>query len=125
MLVAERVKILADVKKKHSAHAITGDVDVGEMARAAEFFGADGVIITGIATGQAIRIDDLGTTRMATQLPLIVGSGVTPECVANLFAYADALIVGSYYKRDGLWSNPPCPERAKVLVEAVKEARST
>lgn len=123
MIGAERVKILADVKKKHSAHAITGDVDVGEMARAAEFFGADGVIITGIATGQAIRIDDLGTTRMATQLPLIVGSGVTPECVANLFAYADALIVGSYYKRDGLWSNPPCPERAKVLVEAVKEAR--
>lgn len=120
---AEGVRILADIKKKHSAHAITGDVDVGEMARAADFFGADGVIITGIATGQSIRIDDLGTARIATQLPLVVGSGVTPESVADLYAYADALIVGSYYKRDGLWSNPVCPERAKELVDAVNKAR--
>ena len=47
MIGAERVRILADIKKKHSAHAITSDVDVGEMARAAQFFGADGVIVTG------------------------------------------------------------------------------
>ena len=99
------------------------EVDVGEMAKAAEFFGADGIIITGIATGQAIRIDDLGTARIATQLPLLVGSGVTPDSVANVFAYADAVIVGSYYKQEGLWSNPPCPDRAKELVEAVKNAR--
>ncbi|MCZ6835611.1 MAG: BtpA/SgcQ family protein [Planctomycetota bacterium] len=122
---AERIKILADIKKKHSSHALTADIDVGEMAKAAEFFGADGVIITGIATGQSIRIDDLGTARIATQLPLLVGSGVTPDSVANLYAYADALIVGSWYKRDGLWSNPPCPERAKELVEAVREVRSS
>lgn len=122
---ADRVKILADIKKKHSAHALTADVDVGEMARAAEFFGADGIIITGIATGQSIRIDDLGTARIASQLPLLVGSGVAPESAANLFAYADALIVGSYYKHDGLWSNPPCPDRAKMLVQAVREARGS
>jgi uncharacterized protein len=98
LIGAEGVKIFADIKKKHSSHAITCDVDVGETAKAAEFFGADGVIITGIATGQAIRLDDLGTARVATRLPLIVGSGVTPDSVANLFAYADALIVGSWYK---------------------------
>jgi len=121
---AEHVRILADVKKKHSAHALTSDVDVGEMAKAAEFFGADGVIITGLATGQSIRIDDLGTARIATNLPLLVGSGVTPESVDMLFAYADALIVGSWYKQDGLWSNPPDKRRAKELVKAVDEARS-
>jgi len=120
---AERVKILADIKKKHSAHSLTSDIDVGEMARAAEFFGADGVIITGIATGQAIRIDDLGTARIATQLPLLVGSGVTPESVANLYAYADALIVGSWYKKSGIWSNPPCPDRTRDLVAAANAAR--
>jgi hypothetical protein len=124
LIGAENVRILADVKKKHSAHALTADVDVGEMTKAAEFFGADGVIITGLATGQAIRIDDLGTARVATHLPLLVGSGVTPESVASLFAYADALIVGSWYKHDGVWSNPPDPKRAKELVKAVHEARS-
>jgi membrane complex biogenesis BtpA family protein len=123
LIGAEQVRILADVKKKHSAHAITADVDISETAKAAEFFGADGVVITGIATGQAIRINDLGSARVATTLPLIVGSGVTPESVGDLFAYADALIVGSWYKRDGLWSNPPDAKRAAELVRAVNAAR--
>jgi membrane complex biogenesis BtpA family protein len=117
------IRIFADVKKKHASHAITADVDVGETAKAAEFFGADGVIITGIATGKAITINDLGAARVATTLPLIVGSGVTPESVKDLFAYADALIVGSWYKRDGVWSNPPDAKRAKELVQAVQAAR--
>src|SRR4029077_16665499 len=50
---AEHVRVFADVKKKHSARALTGDVDVGEPARAAEFFLADGVIVTATATGRA------------------------------------------------------------------------
>lgn len=120
---AENVSILADIRKKHSAHAITSDVDVCEYAKAAEFFGADGVIITGLSTGQAIRIDDLGTARVATKLPLVVGSGVTPQCVEHLFAYADALIVGSWYKHDGVWSQPPDPARVRQLVAAVHAAR--
>jgi membrane complex biogenesis BtpA family protein len=120
---AGAVKILADIKKKHSAHSITGDIDIGETAKAAQFFGADGVIVTGIATGQAIKVNDLGTARVATTLPLIVGSGVTPESVKDLFAYADALIVGSWYKKDGLWSNPPDKKRAAELVKAVNAAR--
>ena len=39
--------VLADIKKKHSSHAITADLDIGETAQAAEFFRADGVIVTG------------------------------------------------------------------------------
>lgn len=34
-----------------SAHALTSDISIEEMARAAEFFLSDGVIITGVATG--------------------------------------------------------------------------
>ncbi|MCI0675617.1 MAG: BtpA/SgcQ family protein [Phycisphaerales bacterium] len=117
------VKVLADIKKKHSSHAITADLDIGESAKAAQFFGADGVIVTGIATGQAIKVNDLGSARVATTLPLIVGSGVTPDSVKDLFAYADALIVGSWYKRDGLWSNPPDKKRASELIKAVNAAR--
>ena len=123
MIGAEEIKVLVDIKKKHTAHAITGDVDISETAKAAEFFGADGVIVTGIATGQQIRLDDLGTARVATGLPLVVGSGVTPDSVADLFAYADALIVGSWYKEGGVWSNPPDAHRAHTLVTAVRSAR--
>lgn len=35
----------------YSAHAITSDVSLGETAKAAQFFLADGVVLTGLATG--------------------------------------------------------------------------
>ncbi len=124
MIGAEHVAIFADIKKKHSSHAITADVDVSETTKAAEFFGADGVIITGIATGQAICMDDLKAARAATALPILVGSGVTPESVKDLFTYADAVIVGSWYKKDGLWSNPPDMQRCAALISAANHARS-
>src|SRR5688500_8003753 len=37
MIGAERVQVWADVKKKHSAHAITADVSLGETAETVEF----------------------------------------------------------------------------------------
>jgi membrane complex biogenesis BtpA family protein len=50
---ADAVRVFVDIKKKHSAHAITSDVDLVETAHAAEFFLADGLIVTGVATGRA------------------------------------------------------------------------
>src|SRR6185503_11879785 len=37
MIGAERVQVWTDVKKKHSAHAITADVSLGETAETVEF----------------------------------------------------------------------------------------
>src|SRR6185295_3158890 len=56
---ADRIRVFADIKKKHSAHALTADVSLAETAKAAEFFLADGVIVSGIATGQPADIADV------------------------------------------------------------------
>ena len=56
---AENVAILCDIKKKHSAHSITSDVDICETAKAAEFFRADGVILTGSSTGSEANPEEL------------------------------------------------------------------
>jgi len=117
---AKHIKIFCDIKKKHASHAITADVPIADAVEAAEFFGADGVIITGTATGKPCRTEDLAAARAATKLPVLVGSGVTPESVPELFKHADSLIVGSWFKKDGLWSNPPDPERCKRLVAAAQ-----
>src|SRR4030095_2130732 len=53
MIGATGVQVWADIKKKHSAHAITADVSLGETAETVEFMGADCVIVTGSATGKA------------------------------------------------------------------------
>src|SRR5258708_17910622 len=55
---ADNVRIFADIKKKHSAHAITPDVDIVETAKAAEIFQADGVIVSGVSTGQPAGVRD-------------------------------------------------------------------
>lgn len=117
-IAAEHIRVFADIKKKHASHAITADISLADAVEAAEFFGADGVIITGSATGKPSSPDDLRAARHATKLPVLVGSGVTPEQVPALFRHADALIVGSSIKVGGVWSNPIDPARARAIVAA-------
>jgi len=116
---AEEVQIFCDIKKKHASHAITSDIGIADAVEAAEFFGADGVIVTGSATGKPVSMQDLRQARKATKLPVLVGSGVTPDTAPGLLKYADALIVGSWLKKDGHWSNPPDERRCRAMVKAV------
>ena len=121
---AERVQVWADVKKKHSSHAITADLRLGETCAAVEFMRGDAVIVTGSATGDPPRAADVAEARSRCRLPVLVGSGVTPENVAEFYPAADALIVGSYFKRDGLWSNPVERGRVGRLLDAVRHLRA-
>jgi len=120
---AEHIALFADVKKKHSAHALTADVDLAETAAAAEFAGADGVIVTGAATGRPARSEDVRAVRQRVATLVLVGSGTTPENVTELAPHTDTFIVGSYLKRDGLWSNPPDKRRVAEMVRAIAAAR--
>ncbi|KAM4722154.1 uncharacterized protein F13E9.13, mitochondrial-like isoform 2-T2 [Rhinophrynus dorsalis] len=83
---AEHIQIFADIKKKHSSHTITADVSVSETAKAAEFFLADGVILTGVATGQAADQQDLKEVAHSVRIPVLIGSGVTLDNVEKRIA---------------------------------------
>ncbi len=115
---AEQVLVAADIRKKHSSHALTQDMDIAAHARAAEFFGADALIVTGPETGKAVSMADLRAVREASRLPLLVGSGSTPDSLPSLLELADAVIAGSSLKRDGVWSNPIDPARVDAMARA-------
>jgi len=117
---AERVLVFADIKKKHSAHAITADVSIVETAKAAEFFLADGVIVTGASTGEPASPDEVRDVVRAARLPVLVGSGITPENLAR-FSSAHGFIVGSSVKQNGVWCNPLDREAVRALVGAFTE----
>ncbi|MDJ0390719.1 BtpA/SgcQ family protein [Roseomonas sp. E05] len=123
-LQAREVKIFADVHVKHGAHAITGDRSIPELARDVEFFDADVAIATGQRTGDSATMEELSTIAGGTALPVAVGSGVTPENVGGILTVADAVIVASYLKQDGVWWNPVDPDRLRTFMAAVERARA-
>ena len=116
-LGAEKIGIWTDIQKKHSSHAVTSDLDIAEWAHGAEFFGADAVIVTGAHTGQAADRNDLEAVKRASRLPVVIGSGISPDNAAE-FARADAWIVGSSIKKGGDWANPLDPAALKKMVAA-------
>lgn len=114
---AAHVRIVADIKKKHSSHALTADVDIAETARAAEFALADGLIVTGAATGRQAAPADVAEAAAAVALPVLVGSGVSAENIGR-YPTASGFIVGSAVKRAGDWREPLDPARARAIADA-------
>jgi membrane complex biogenesis BtpA family protein len=115
---AENVLVFGDVKKKHSAHAITADVDIAETAKAAEFFSVDGVVVSGAATGLPADAEEVRAVSEAVQIPTLIGSGITPENIGRYLS-ADAFIVGTSVKEGGVWSGRLDPARTRAVVDAL------
>jgi uncharacterized protein len=123
MLGAEHVQVWADVKKKHSAHAITADVSIAETAHAVEFMRGDAVIVTGAITGEAPQPDDVRDVKRATRLPVLLGSGVTAANVRDFAVSADGFIVGSEFKRGGHWAGAVDERRVERFMRAAVARR--
>lgn len=103
---ADAVTVWADVKVKLGAHAITADRSLAEQARDTAWFDADALIVTGSRLGDPPSDEDLKTVRETTTLPVVVGSGVRVDNLREIFRYADAVIVGSSIKQNGVWHQP-------------------
>lgn len=120
----ENILIFTDIKKKHSSHSITSDVDIVETAKAAQFFLSNGIIITGSSTGYEADIDEVKKVKDEINIPVIIGSGITTENIDKYLQVADAFIVGSSLKKEGSWTNEVDVERVKALMERVNEMKS-
>jgi membrane complex biogenesis BtpA family protein len=115
---AGHVQVWADVKKKHSAHAITADVGIGETAHAVEFMRGDAVIVTGAVTGDAPKPEDVREVKRATRLPVYLGSGVTAVNVDQFTIEADGFIVGSEFTVGGHWAGAVDARRVRRFMAA-------
>lgn len=120
-LNANHIKVFADSHVKHGSHAIVADRTIGELTRDLAFFDADAVIATGQRTGNAATLEEVDEVGSATALPLLVGSGVTPDNVNTLLSKTDGVIVASSLKRDGDWWNEVDVARVRSFVAEVDE----
>lgn len=121
MIGAERVQVWTDVKKKHSAHAITADVSLGETAETVAFMGADCVIVTGSVTGEAPKVADVKEAKSHCRLPVFLGSGISEANIDQFYNDADGFIIGSSFKVDGHWSNTIDPMRVTQFVNKLQQ----
>ena len=116
-LKAEEIKIFADVDVKHSAplaeRPIADEVD-DTLHRGM----ADALIVSGAGTGKPTDPEKVKLVKLAAKgAPVFLGSGVTPQTLPSLLPHADGFIVGTYFKEDGMATNPVDVERVRALLK--------
>lgn len=99
-----KVLILADVHVKHATPMGGRGIEL-ETKDIAERGIADGIIVTGNRTGGTADFEELKLVKQTTNLPVIVGSGIQLNNINEILEYADGMIVGSYFKNDGIAAN--------------------
>jgi uncharacterized protein len=98
---------------------------VGAQARSVVFSSlADAVCVSGPMTGQPAHLDDIRAAKAAVPgTPVIANTGVRPDNVASILEIADAAIVGTSLKVDGLTWNPVDEQRVRLLMAAAAGSR--
>lgn len=115
-----QIEVWGDVLVKHARTLSTTDLEpaLEEVALRAM---ADAVILTGATTGRAADLSMLRKAReLGLKTPLLLGSGATPENIAQFAPYIDGVIVGSALRRDGrAGSNQPLePKRLRAFAKS-------
>jgi membrane complex biogenesis BtpA family protein len=122
-LGCEQIKVFGDVKKKHCSHALTGDLGILDEIKQAEFFLVDGVIVTGARTTEPPDVAELGRVKKTARVPVVIGSGMTPENIHTYYPLADGFIVGSTFREDGQFLGRLDPRRLNTFMTAFRKLR--
>ncbi len=117
-LGADEIRIFADIQVKHT-YPLLDSISLEESAKWAISNMADALIVTGAETGRAASIEDLKKVKHISTVPVVAGSGVTAENVAEQYAACDGAIIGSSLKRSRNVMDPIDAELAKEFMRAV------
>lgn len=118
LLLKSEVKIFADIAVKHAVPL--APIDISASAEDTYHRGlADALIVTGIATGKSVNLDQLQIVKSAVpQASVFAGSGVAVDNLAEVLQYADGVIVGTSIKHEGVTTNVVDPDRVRALIKA-------
>ncbi len=119
---AERVKLFANISGEFAAPIAPRPIELS--AKGAVFVGlADALIVQGPMTGMAPEVEDIKKVKEIVQdVPVLAGTGVRVDNVADVLRYADGAIVGTSLKVDGNTWNRVDERRVKDFMNAVKKA---
>lgn len=110
-----KVKLLADIQGKYTTPCAPKDLTAS--AADAEARGlADAIIVTGSGTGHSAPLENIQRVKEKVKIPVLAGSGITPDNIKDVFEIADGAIIGSYFKKEGRLQNPVAVDRVRNLM---------
>lgn len=84
----------------------------------------DGLCVSGLTAGAPTDTSTLGIVKEnAGGTPVIVNTGVRPDTLEESMRYADAGIVGTFFKKDGQFENAVDVSRVKDLMGVARSVR--
>jgi len=121
--------ILADLDVKHASQLGSGQSITAEFEDCVDRGAADGVIVSGEATGRQVATEALdeaiaARTAGGYSTPVFVGSGMTVNSVDELLTTADGAIVGTALKEGGNTTNPVSTARVEQFMDRVESVRT-
>lgn len=120
---AERVQLFVNLSPHYATSLDTRPLT--EVARACRDLAApDAIQVFGAGTGTLPALDVIRQVKAAVpDVPVIVASGATAETLADVLAVADAVIVGTSLKENGVIWNPIDPDRARAFMRRARDVR--
>jgi hypothetical protein len=122
-LGCEHIQVFGDVKKKHCSHALTGDLDILDEVKQAEFFLVDGVIVSGARTTEPPMLAELRRVKQHARVPVLIGSGMTLKNIKTYYPLADGFIVGSAFREGGRFLGALEPGRLEAFMKVWRRLR--
>src|SRR5262249_4615648 len=116
--------LFTDIQVKYS-ELLEPNKMLGASAKQAIAAGTDGLIVSGTVTGEWPTLADLLETREAAgDVPVLVGSGTSPQSVRDLFQCAADASVATSLKNSMAAHELIVAERVRHLMEVVEEIRT-
>jgi len=122
------VGVFADVDVKHSAPLAAEAYSAESFTDQVERGLADASVVSGSGTGSPVDLDHLRNVALTREehgleTPILVGSGVRPDNVADVLDVADGAIVGTALKAGGETTNPVDADRVAAFMDRVADLR--
>jgi membrane complex biogenesis BtpA family protein len=118
------VRLLFNIVPESAAYLAERDLEA--ITRTTVFATApDGICVSGATAGSPTDLEALALVkRSAGNVPVFVNTGVRAENVAENLAVADAAVIGTYFKQDGVFENRAQKQRVEALMSEVRSLRS-
>jgi membrane complex biogenesis BtpA family protein len=122
---AEDVKLLYNIVPEAASYL--GARTIEQITKSTVFnCQPDGLCVSGLTAGAATDSSILVKVKEnAGSTPVVVNTGVNDKTAFELLSIADAAIVGTYFKKDGVFENPTDSERVSRLMTEVQRLRAT